>query len=477
MTGEISLPIWLFILLVALASLALLNHFLIPSARWYIRRRVNRVVDELNRRLRLRIKPFKLTRRQVLVDRLVYDPGVLEAVERHVLEEGVPREVVIAEARSYAREIVPSFNAYFYFRFGCWLAQRIAQSLYRVRLGYVDDEGHSTVPAESSVVFLMNHRSNIDYVLIAYLVSSRTALSYAVGEWARIWPLQTLIKAMGAYFIRRNSGDPLYRRVLERYVSMATKAGVVQAVYPEGGLTRDGLLRPPKLGLLSYMLSSFDPGGERDLVFIPVGVNYDRVLEDRSHVISGQPGVEQKSGLFIITTSARFILHNIGLMLRRRWHRLGYACVNFGTPVSMREYVEENGLDFREMEKEVLFTEVERLGNRLMSKVGEMIPVVPVSLIATVFLRRKGDRLSELELKSETHELIRELQGAGAHIYIPRSSQDYAVTVGLRMLTLRHIVEEIDGLYTVRNGEEPILQYYSNSIAHFLSNDNAPASS
>src|SRR3990172_4097513 len=128
----------------------------------------------------------------------------------------------------------------------------------------------------------MNHRSNMDYVLVAFLAAERVALSYAVGEWARIWPLQTLIRSMGAYFVRRNSGDALYRVVLQRYVQMATESGVPQAVFPEGGLSVDGRLRSPRLGLLDYMLKTFDPDGERDLVFIPVGVNYDRVLEDRT---------------------------------------------------------------------------------------------------------------------------------------------------------------------------------------------------
>ena len=80
----------------------------------------------------------------------------------------------------------------------------------------------------------------MDYVLVAYLAASRSALSYAVGEWARIWPLQTLIRSLGAYFVRRRSGDPLYRRVLARYVQAATTGGVVQAVYPEGNLSRGG---------------------------------------------------------------------------------------------------------------------------------------------------------------------------------------------------------------------------------------------
>ena len=103
-----------------------------------------------------------------------------------------------------------------------------------------------------------------------------------MGEWARVWALQSLIRAMGGYFVRRDSSNALYRKVLARYVHMATDVRAWRRpVFPEGGLTRDGALRPPKLGLLSYMVSGFDPNGPRDIVFVPVGLNYDRVLEDR----------------------------------------------------------------------------------------------------------------------------------------------------------------------------------------------------
>lgn len=66
---------------------------------------------------------------------------------------------------------------------------------------------------------------------------------------------------MGAYFVRRNSGDDLYRRVLERYIAMATEAGVPQAVFPEGGLSRDGRLREPRLGVLDYTSAKPPAGG------------------------------------------------------------------------------------------------------------------------------------------------------------------------------------------------------------------------
>jgi len=471
MTGSVSLPLWSVLLLGLLAAWALLDRVLVPSVRWYLRRRVNRVIDDLNTRLKLEIPSFHRTKRRVLVDRLLYDPKVVEAVDLHARESGTPREVVMARVERYAREIVPAFNVYFYFRIGTWLSRHAAQLLYRVRLGFTDEEGLAKVAPGSTVVFLMNHRSNMDYILVGYLAADRTALSYAVGEWARIWPLQALIRSTGAYFVRRSSGDPLYRRVLERYIHMATSSGVPQAVYPEGGLSRDGRLRPPKLGLLDYMLRGFDPQGDRDLVFIPVGINYDRVLEDRTLLLDVQPDApaKKKKPLDAALTALRFTGRNLSLMARNRWHRFGYACVNFGTPISMRRYLGEQSLDLRRLSKDERTVHLEKLGRELMRAVGEVIPVVPVPLVASALLEHAGNGgLSELDLKALVHQRMTALQAAGAHVYIPRRDLDYAIVAGLRTLTLRHIVLASDGLYRANPDELLVLRYYANSIAHLL---------
>jgi glycerol-3-phosphate O-acyltransferase len=467
-SSHVTLPLWVVAVLALLAALGAVDRLLLPGARWFLRRRVNIVLDEIGKRLDLEIRPFTLTKRQVLIDRLMYDPKVLAAAGANALERGTPREVVMADVERYAREIVPAFNAYVYFRMGYWIARRTARLLYRVRVGFTDEEGLSRVDPRSTVVFVMNHRSNMDYVLVAYLAATRTALSYAVGEWARIWPLQTLVRTMGAYFIRRDSKDPLYRLVLERYVAMATEGGVVQAIYPEGGLTKDGALRAPRLGLLDYMTRSFDPKGDRDIVFIPVGINYDRTLEDRSQVLALEPKASRRGPGFAVATFLWFLVRNLLLMARGRWYRFGYACVNFGSPLSMRAYSRERGIDLRALPRDERFLEMEKLATTLMHSVGRVIPVLPVSLVSTALLRFPAGCCSELELKAEALRVIEELSGAGAHIYIPRADQDYAVTVGLRMLTLRKLVSEEDGLYSPRPEELPLLRYYANSIRHLL---------
>ena len=148
----------------------------------------------------------------------------------------------------------------------------------------------------------MNHRSNMDYILVSYLAMERTALSYAVGEWARIWPLEQLIRSMGAYFVRRKSRNDLYRRVLARYVDMATREGVTQAVYPEGGLSRDGSLGPAGSGCSTTCCAASTPATARTVVFVPVGLNYDRVLEDRTLLLDRSTAERRKSVAALATT-------------------------------------------------------------------------------------------------------------------------------------------------------------------------------
>ena len=469
----VTLPAWLFFVLLALALWALLQLLLVPGVRWYLRRKVNRVIREISVRMNIELPQFKLTRREVLIDRLFHDSRVQAAVERESREKGLPRDVVAARVGNYAREIVPAFNAYLYFRVGYWLGKALAKLLYRVRLGYTDSQAIAAINPKSSIVFVMNHRSNMDYVLVAFLAAERVAVSYAVGEWARIWPLQQLIRSMGAYFVRRNSGDPLYRTVLARYVQMAVEAGVPQAVYPEGGLTTNGKLRPPRLGLLDYMVKGFDPRGERDLVFIPVGINYDRVLEDRTLLRKLDAQAPRRGLLYAAARTVVFVAGNLWLAATGRWYRFGYACVNFGRPISMRDYLAGGG-DFRQLPDAERHREVEKLGAKIMEAITRVIPVLPVSLVAVVFVRHQGAGLSELELKSAAYDLIQRLERAGAHIYVPRGDLDYAIGVGLRALLLRHIVVEEEGLYSADPGERELLAYYANAIEPLLEDSGAP---
>lgn len=451
MTSTVELPLWLFVLILLFAAVTFASHFLFPSVRWFFRRRMERVVAKLNQRLERPIEPFKLARRFDMIQRLIYDPQVAEAIADYAHRNKVPEQVAFEQAQRYAREIVPSFSATAYFTFAIRAARWLSRALYRVRIGHFDEAALRKVDRDATVIFVMNHRSNMDYVLVTWLAAERSALSYAVGEWARVWPLSRLIKAMGAYFIRRKSRGELYRRVLARYVGMATDGGVTQAVFPEGGLSLDGGLKPPKLGLLKYIVEGRTPGG-RDVVFVPVALNYDRVFEDRILVAAGEKGERRFQAK--ISVVASFILKQLWLWITRRYHRHGYAAASFGAPVSLNDFEAENP-----------GATVEQLGARLMQRIGEEVPVLPVPVVAHVLLEASAP-ITEAQVIAEVEALVERLPQA--HVHLPRESSTYAVEVGLRNLRKRRMLREGPEGISIEARERHIVEYYARSIAHLM---------
>ncbi len=464
--ATVTIPIWLFLLLLAAASYALIMSALLPSVRWYFRRRLNRAVDRLNNSLQIKVRPFQRTKRQVLIDQLMFDQEIMTQIETQASTENIPREVLQARVKAYAREIVPSFNAYVYYRVGYWMAKKIARFVYRVRVAAADNKQLQAVDPESTVVFVMNHRSNMDYVLISYLAAEQVTLSYAVGEWARVFPLESLIRALGAFFVRRNSRNPLYRKVLERYVYMATQSGVCQAVFLEGGLSRDGAMGEPKLGFLDYMLRQYDWQSDRNLVFIPVGINYDHVLEDQN-LLSWDDKDKRLSKGQHLKKLWRFLRENLFVSSRTRWKRFGYASVNFGLPVSMQDYCGERELNFKHLDKERRIPRVLELAETLMNALRHVLPVLPVPLIAAVLARAEGEALTSLEISRSCDELIDKMIAQGSAMRAEEKPRPRTLAASLDLLVERQILIEDDDRFAVAPGKEALLRYYANSIAHW----------
>ena len=226
------------------------------------------------------------------------------------------------------------------------------------------------------------------------------------------------------------------------------------------------------------MLKGFDERegeGRRDLLFIPVGLNYDRVLEDRSQLLKLHKDAPRPGRLRGVATAAGFLFDNLWLVLTRRWHRFGYACVNFGTPFSMRAWARERGLHFPALDDAARRTAVSEVAGLLMERIGDVIPVLPVSLVAGILVGNPARSFSEFELKAAVHQRMNEMAAGGARLYLPREDQDYAFGVGLRMLTLRRIVIEEDGLYRAADGEHDVLAYYANAVAHLAGNRGSAA--
>ncbi|MGY3439123.1 MULTISPECIES: 1-acyl-sn-glycerol-3-phosphate acyltransferase [unclassified Marinovum] len=445
MSGSVEIPLWLFLLIVAFAAITFASHFLFPSVRWFLRRRMERVVARINERLERPIHPFKLARRTDMIQRLVYDHEVNKAILDYAREEGVREDVASEKARDYAREIVPSFSATAYFGFAIRAARWLSRALYDVRLLRKDDGAVAKIDPEATVVYVINHRSNMDYVLVTYLAAESSALAYAVGEWARVWPLSGLIRSMGAYFIRRKSRDALYRRVLARYVALATGGGINQAMFPEGGLSLDGALAPPRVGLLKYIVDGWEDSG-RDVVFVPVALNYDRVLEDRVLISAHQSGERRFRGR--LGEGLAFLGRQIRYRITGRSNRFGCAAVSFGPPIKLRAFVEENGRN------------PEALATVLMARIAAVMPVLPVPLVAQVL--RDGVIRSEAAILEAATRIAPEAAAA-------------LVPAGIAGLLKRKLIRETGEGYEVVPENADVVAFYANSITHLDPHNSAAA--
>ena len=453
MTQTVAVPYWLLVLILAFAAITFASHFLFPSVRWFFRRRAERALDRLNARLDRPIEMFKLARRQDMIARLLYDPKVLEAVVEQAAAAGVPGSVAFEEARRYAREIVPGFSATLYFGVAIRLARGLSRMLYRVRIGKVD-AALADIDPKATVIFVINHRSNMDYVLITWLVAGRSAISYAVGEWARIWPLSLLIRAMGAYFIRRGSRNTLYRRVLARYVQMVTAEGHTQAIFPEGGLSLNGRVGEARLGLLSYIVQGYDPLG-RDVVFVPVGLAYDRVLEDRILTETDHGGLRRFRGKPLAILG--FVLRTLWRKLRGRFKGFGTAAAGFGAPLSLRK-----------LKKAEPLASPDLLAAHLMASIEAVVPVLSVPLVAAALQGKPADKAALLQAM---RTLVTRLEAAGAVLKLPPQGIEAALQEGLAPLIARGLVWDNLSIAPDALG---VVGFYAASVWQRLGNAAAP---
>jgi glycerol-3-phosphate O-acyltransferase len=453
MTADVTLPLWLLVLILLFGAVTFASHFLFPSVRWFLRGRVERGLARLNAKLQRPIDPFKLMRRQDKIVRLIYDPAVMQAIADHARDTKTPQNVVFQEAKSYAREIVPGFSTLLYFGVAARMTRWLTTQLYRVKIGRMDAALKGIDP-EATVIFVMNHRSNMDYVLVTWLVADRSALSYAVGEWARVWPLSRIVRALGAYFIRRNSKNALYRKVLARYVQMATAEGTTQAVFPEGGLSLDGRVGAAKMGLLSYIIAGFDPAG-RDVVFVPVGLAYDRVLEDRLLTEAATAGTRRFRARFGVML--KFGGKLLWQKLRGRFGGFGIASAGFGAPLSLRAWqaaapgqANPGGA-------------TEALGAELMARIAGSVPILPVPLMAAALGEGPCD-LATLEARAE--RLTQELRAKG--VALPLGKVPALTRDGLTPLVKRGFVADEAGQLRITPWAEQIVAFYAAPVLQAL---------
>jgi glycerol-3-phosphate O-acyltransferase len=457
----------------------------------------------------IKLEKYKFMNKFMVKQEIMNDPEVHGAILLHARENDRKIQDVEDMVEEYIEEIVPFFNLLSYYKIGYWIANFFLNMIYEVVIDHVNAEKLKKIPPDNAVVFVMNHRSNVDYVLVAYMLARNISISYAVGEWARVWPLEYIFKSFGAYFLRRKFREKLYHLVLEKYIQMISLQGVTQGVFIEGGLTRDGSFRDTKVGVIDYIVKiKKNPEFRNDIIFVPVGINYDWVLEDKS-LIKEWKKKEDKTGfkaniaslIRIVLKGPMITVMNLIRYATGRLKQHGYASVSFGDPISVSRFLKGQTKDFFKLDRHERLSIVKVLANQLINKIGEVIPVTPVCLTAKAIVLLKKNSIQRNELIRKINEIKKIMkennnrivfgrafwssQKSFKHLEIERHDRqkelvtfeeefldadeaEKVVEVALDILKRRKLVKVKDNRITVNKNRKAFLEYYANSLNHLV---------
>ena len=425
------------------------------------------------------LKTAARVREQVLRDRSLRRTLEREAQQAH----RSPSELQ-AEASRYLREIASRYSPVF-IEFVRPLLALIFGRLYDAI--DVDEEGLARVKrmsGENPLVLCPSHKSYVDFLVLSWVFYEHgmTPPQIAAGINLAFWPFGFIARHAGAFFIRRTlGGNRVYTATLRAYVKQLLRDRFPQEFYPEGGRSRTGKLLFPKTGLFSMEVDAWLEEATHDVLFVPVAIDYERLVEGRAYAKELAGGEKDKE--------------NLGGLLRARkvlGRRYGRLTIQFEEPISLRAFtLSRLGNSWQALgQEEAALPEasssgrpspakralVQALANRVAFGINRAITMTPVGLVAASLLAHVRRGLPAEEVARRV-ELLREIAARGG----ARFSRGFAAAPADPRLAgpvadavVRFIedglvkVERAAGetIYQVVEDRRPLLDYHKNAVIH-----------
>ena len=338
----------------------------------------------------------------------------------------------------------------------------------------IDEDGLGRVKraaATAPVIICPSHKSYVDFLVISWLLyeNGMMAPHIAAGINLSFWPAGPLFRRGGAFFIRRQvKGDRVYAAVLRAFVKQLLRDKFPQEFYIEGGRSRTGKLLFPKMGLVSMEVDAWLDGAAEDVLFVPVSIDYEKLIEASAYMQELSGGEKKKENL-------RGLLGSFSVLFRR-YERL---YVQFEEPVSLRAVAQArlgDRIGSLATDGEARRQVVQAVANRVAFGISRAITITPVGLVAAALLSTVGGGLTAAELTRRV-ELLRfmaaegrarfgrGLAGASSDPRLPGPVQDtLARLVASGQVTAATGSGET--LYQVVDEKRPILDYHRNAVIH-----------
>jgi glycerol-3-phosphate O-acyltransferase len=321
-----------------------------------------------------------------------------------------------------------------------------------------------------SVVYIPCHKSHVDYLILSYMLYNHDLPCplVAAGKNLAFWPMGPLFRRGGAFFIRRSfRGAVLYSRAFAEYVHTILEEGYSVEQFIEGGRSRTGKLLMPKLGLLSILLNAQKNGACEDLIFVPVFIGYDRVLEEKSYLQEIEGGQKQPENVWQVVRARKF--------LKRRY---GKVYLQFNAPLSVNDLADRSGTPLKAMKPKELSGFCRSVGHRIAHAINQVSVVTPQALAAAAILNGGRDRFDLEELMAVIDVYTNHLDAVGAKL-ADTLILDHrrAIAHALQSYVQRKILDSpanepagADGSvgFILRDAKEPFLEYYKNTCVAFF---------
>jgi len=359
--------------------------------------------------------------RRWLFNRVLAEPSVRDAIEVTAKEQG--RSLQAVEKR--ARKILDRMGADF--RFGMIIALRLLLDLITSRIysgvefSSADVERIREAARNGTVLLLPSHRSHFDYLLLSWLLYHQGMMPphIAAGANLSFWPLGTIFRRCGAFFIRRSfSGDQLYSTLVSQYLRTLIAEGYAQEFFLEGGRSRTGKMLAGKIGLLSIYVEAMADRVVSDIQVVPVYIAYEKVVEDYSGELTGEEKRRETASGLVRSAS----------VLRRRFGRV-YAKTNH--PISLKESIEVLDTPYRELDVHDRKAFLKRLVQHFSAEIQDVTVVTPSAVAATVLLSHDRRGISRELFHSRARLIVRWLEHRDAHFsdswHFPEDALDEAL--------------------------------------------------
>ena len=312
----------------------------------------------------------------------------------------------------------------------------------------------------NSLIFSPCHRSHIDYLALSYLLYYKDLMlpQIVAGKNLNLPIVGPLLRKGGAFFMRRSfSGNRLYSVVFYEHLRKLMQRGHSIEFFPEGGRSRSGKLMPPRPGIISMILRSFLGMDEKKVSFVPIAINYEKVLEGNSYIKEVMGANKKKESLKDIIS-----------VFRDFRNYLGEAYLQFAEPINLNDFLKEHPMNENLSEKDWLFRVTPILGKRIMNNINEATVVTSTALFSMVLLNSDGFSISKKELISRIElikSLLREDKYSSKILICDKPGEE----ILNQMKKLGFLPqEEINDRISLSNQEAAKLSFYRNNISHLL---------